>query len=342
MRIYALPIIGAAVVFILVLTANVRYTYSDPYHSLLVSQSIIEHGTIYLDWYQDVGLKQIIFGYEHKYSIFPLGVPVFSVPFVLIAKLFGWDMRYHDAQLQIIIAAILCSLIFLVLYLIGRQYLSRFASFFVVLISILGSSLISTLGTALWSHIYAVLFISVSLLLIVKDRLDGKYSYLLGGLLFAAFLSRPLSAIFIVLTLVFLFFRDKKIFLRAAATAFALVVVLVFFSLQEFNKPLPDSYMPDRLWWGRPIEVAPEPGDPTHYYSHSVIPTPMGYWLKLYGLFLSPSRGLLVYSPFVLIVLVGVVRYVPRLRSVPVFWLVLTWVLLVCTDSGSESGMVWR
>ena len=49
---------GVALITTLILTATVRDTRSDPYMALLVSQSIIQNGTIKLDAYADgINLK---------------------------------------------------------------------------------------------------------------------------------------------------------------------------------------------------------------------------------------------------------------------------------------------
>ncbi|MFN2167358.1 MAG: hypothetical protein ACK2U9_13970, partial [Anaerolineae bacterium] len=54
--------------------------------------------------------------------------------------------------------------------------------------------------------------------------------------------------------------------------------------------------------------------------AHSAVP-----WRALYGHLLSPSRGLFVYSPFVVLVLAGVIWRLPRLLKQPMTWFALAW-----------------
>ena len=114
---------GVALITTLILTATVRDTRSDPYMALLVSQSIIQNGTIKLDAYADgINLKSYSIRQKngHYYNLYPLGTSLFSMPFVWGANLLGKNMVYYDHQMQIRMAALVCSLIFIVLYFSGQ------------------------------------------------------------------------------------------------------------------------------------------------------------------------------------------------------------------------------
>jgi hypothetical protein len=279
-------IAGASLVALVVATAVIRDTSSDSAQSLLVSQSIVEHGTIALDAYAgDVALVHILPGYGEKFNFFPLGTPVFSVPFVAVLRALGLDMRYDEAWAQVLIITLICPLLYLILYRMGRELVSASAAFSITTIAFLGSSLVSTLGTALWSHVYTALFITSALFLIVRAEVRGPEHmnpYVLGALLFGAFFCRPSAAAAIAAILAYTAVRDRAAFLRTSATAAALLLAFVAYSFHRFDLPLPPYYLPDRLsspQWGR----------------------------SLYGLLMSPSRGVLVFSPFVAVVLAGTV-----------------------------------
>jgi hypothetical protein len=51
-------------------------------------------------------------------------------------------------------------------------------------------------------------------------------------------------------------------------------------------------------------------------------------WEALAGIFVSPSRGLFIYSPFFLLTLAGSAVYFSRLKKQPLFWLIITWLFL--------------
>ena len=195
-------------------------------------------------------------------------------------------MVYYDHQMQIRMAALVCSLIFIVLYFVGRCYVSQIASFTIAMVSFLGSSLISSMGTALWAHDFTVLFTSLSLLLIVRYE-SGKTPklnpYLLGFLIFSAYLCRPNSCFLIIAVFVYVFLKSRRMFVKTAALSFGCLVMLSAFSLYEYGQILPDYYM---LGIGK---------ERTFHVRE--------FWTALYGIFLSPARGIIVYSPFLILYL---------------------------------------
>lgn len=299
-------IIGAVMVAAVVLTGEIRDTRSDPYASLLVSQSIVEHGTVKLDHYaRSINFKhhgiRIING--HVYYWYPLGTPVFSVPFVAGALALGYDMRSDESETQIAIAALISALVFVVLYLIARNYLPPLMSFALVGVSFLGSSLTSSMGTALWSNDYTTLFSALIILVLVlyeSGRIKRPDPYLLGFLAFGAYLSKPTGAIAALLVFVYLLVKRKDLVIRYGAAFGLLFGLFVLFSYVELGRVLPEYYDPRVM-----------SGD----FS----------WTSLEGVLLSPSRGVLVYSPFFVLSLFGGVFFFKGLGKNPLFWLALGW-----------------
>jgi hypothetical protein len=226
-----------------------------------VSQAILEQGTIRLDAYVDKLIPQMErVAYElteqdgHSYSIYPLGTPLFSLPFVWIANLFGRDMSIldHNYRLQNDLSALLSALVFLVLYRIGRYYVSPPASLLIALISVLGSALISTVGTALWSVDLAVLFLALSMWILVRyqaGRAGNWDPYLLGSALFAAYFCRPTTVTLVVVALAFLFVTRRKEAIKAALSAVALLLPFVVFNWIEFGQPLSEYYYGTPMRW---------------------------------------------------------------------------------------------
>jgi hypothetical protein len=76
---------------------------SDPRYTLIVSQSILENGTIALDayandliWGEPANFAEnfnIVERNGRFYNYFPAGPSILSVPFVAMANWAGWDMR---------------------------------------------------------------------------------------------------------------------------------------------------------------------------------------------------------------------------------------------------------
>jgi hypothetical protein len=220
------------------------------------------------------------------------------------------------------------------LYAIGRRLVRPWASLVIAFVSVVGSSLISTLGAALWSLNFTTLIIALALWILVRweetiqiltpDDSRGYYgagsssgqAYLLGLLFFLAFLSRPSSVAFIAPALVLVFWRTSpsgrrvnltrsrtgSLFWKVAIAALAPLILFAGWSLAEYGSWFPPYYTPARLQGtGQPL------------------------WIGIAGNLFSPSRGLLVYSPFFLLLLVAVFLFWRELRRLPLFWLCVAW-----------------
>jgi hypothetical protein len=304
-------LIFCLVAFLVAYRAPVDYTRGDARGTLLTSQAILEHGTIRLDaYFQTKPYSTVI---EHNgsfYYLFPLGTPVFATPVVALANLLGDHMAdlAADARWQRHLAAVSVAASLALIYLIARAYLGVAASLFLATAFVFGSSIASTMGTALWNSNLAVVFILLALLLLVHDRWAARpwlYGIVLGLLLFAATFTRPTAAAFVVAVLGYLLIWQRRLMLPTVLGLAMPLGLLVAFSWWELGQPLPDYYLPSRLAtaWA-------------------------GFWPALAGNLISPARGLLVYSPFLLLTIVGALAFIRSLARLPLFWLALAWLLL--------------
>ncbi|MCK4912077.1 MAG: glycosyltransferase family 39 protein, partial [Thermodesulfovibrionales bacterium] len=172
-------------------------------------------------------------------------------------------------------------------------------------VSFFGSSLSSSLSTALWNLNFEVLLITFCLLLLAahdRGRLSSPKPYLLGVLLALAFACRPTAALFILACFLYLYLTDIRALLKTAAASFAGLVVFMAFSLYTYGMILPPYYFTKA--------------------SGGSIPT------AFYGVLLSPSRGLLIFSPFIALVLIYAFALRKQLKGFKIFWLVLSWPVL--------------
>jgi hypothetical protein len=264
------------------------YRTSDPLGTLLVSQSILKHGTVKLDNYsQDILDRfdwQIFTRNGHTFYSYPLGTSFYMIPFVAIANLTHMDMekKDHEIVLQGGLAALSATLALLLIYLLARCYFAPPVSLFLTLILTFGSAVSSTLALALWNMNLSVLFLLWSLLLLVRDNMGIKKlnPYLLGFLLFSAFFCRPTTAIFIFVVMAYLFIKNRIAFFKSALIVLPCLAALLLFSINVYHYVYPSNY--DFKFTG-----------------YSVFNN--FRWEALYGHLLSPSRGLLVYSPFLVL-----------------------------------------
>lgn len=331
---YELPVarfalwLAAFLVFAVVMTGRVRYTDGDSRYCLLATTALIEHGNLRLDPYaQELDLTQLNHGHNwmifragknsHYYYDYPVGTQVFALPFVWIGRQFGMNplTREDDAAMQMGIAAILCVSIFLLLFRLGNLYLGHWAALLFALAVFLGSTLTSTLGTALWSQNFQTLFTVLALLEIASWE-QGKRSKLRGGwlgfLLFAAYLCRPTAAALVVAVIGYVAWRQRKALPWVMGVSGSLFLLFVLWSYLETGMPLPRYYDPTR--WN--------PGK--------------GFWEHLLPLWLGPARGLWSFTPVMFLVFAAWafrgIRFRP-LHLMVWLWLLLHTILLLRSQS---------
>jgi hypothetical protein len=323
LRRWLLPLTGMAFVFLITYFSVNKFANSDPYLSLLVSQAILEHQTVKMDAYKDTAQPPLdIYGRdgmvvrqgEHYYYYLPMGPSVFSLPFVQVAQWFGKDMQLPADvfAVQRVLSALLSALIFGVVFKIAESYLDTLSAFVITCVSVLGSTLTSTVGTALWNMGFVVLFTSFALLLIVRYE-TGKsrtlHPYWLGFCLFAAYFCRPTSAVFIALVFAYLLLRHRSEFLKTAGSALFFLMLFVAHSWWEYGQPLP-------VYYG-------SVGGRVAVHAQRV---PL--LTALYGTTLSPGRGLFIFSPFFAWLFIIAARYGGILGRKPLVWLCLIWFAL--------------
>lgn len=287
----------ALAIVAVIATQSTHNTGSDPRGTLLVSQAIAQHGTVKLDSYGETLLNS--YGYviqrkgEHFYNYFPLGTALVSTPFVAIANVLGYDMTKDEPLIQMALASLAALLIALILYKTARLYLAKTSSLLLVGLCWFGSALASTVGTALWSHDFAFVFSSAAIFLALRNRQPAGLltPILIGTSLFLAYLCRPTLALLAPFLLLYYFIHDRKSALLAAAALGLLLLTFMGWSQHEFAQILPDYYLPKRL----------EDGD---------------FKTAVYGNLLSPARGLLIFSPFLVISFALTVLLAPRNKAV--------------------------
>jgi hypothetical protein len=285
--------------------ARVLSTGSDPWGCLLTSQALIEHGTIRLDAYADATRDfQFVDKNGHRYYFFPLGTPLLAVPYVFVARLQGANMavRADDAAAQHVLAVTATTAASALIMVLCRMFLPSFASVLVAAAFSLGSMVMSSMASALWNFDFAVPLLLGAMLPVVRferGMSQRLHPVPVGVLLVLAYLCRPTAAPFVVATFAFTLVRRRRD-LPVLAAAFAIpLAVFAAFSWHEFGQILPDYYLPGRL---RLEDLT---------------------WRSLYGVLLSPGRGLLVFCPYLFMTLAGTIAFARRLWHLPLFWMAL-------------------
>ncbi len=324
-------------VFALALLSPVETVDSDPAIALLVSQSLLDHHTLRLDAYRDD--PACAYDLESDYRIrkrgghlyyYAPGVPILSLPFVWVANRFGFHMldQATEQATQNVLSALCCAAIFWLLYLACRSILEPAASLIIVGISVLGSPLISTVGAGLWSSDYATLFLSLTVLCLARydaarngvgsRNAASLFLYLLPIALGAAFFARPSAGFAILALLIYLLGEPDRRIARGAAGILVLGCITILASWSGWMRWIPASF-----YYLSPTRLYPE-----------------GRLAEgLAGALWSPSRGLLVFCPFLILVLAGAAWRIFDWRRQRLLRFALVWIVL--HTLGVASRTVW-
>lgn len=309
-----LLIIICCLILATVIFSRNKNTSSDPHGTLVTAQSIIEYQSIKLDNYKNLEKYdyKIYNKNGHYYYFFPLGSSISSLPFVFIAtQIFPFDMNeyFDESVLQVLITAFISVLIFLFLFKIANIYIDTRLSIILSAMFWFGTSLSSTSGTALWSHNFASLYAAIAIFLTITITKDDNFKWMMLGLvLFMAYLTRPTMSLLAISTILYLFFSQRKsISIKTALLAGLFLCLFAVFSLCEYNQVLPDYYMPKRL----------NSSDT--------------FWTALYGNIFSPSRGLFIFSPFLLLIILNIDLFFSVLKRNKTLLIFLGWITLHLT-----------
>lgn len=250
-------------------------------------------------WVQRVG--------EHYVSSYPILPGLLAVPVYLLPMLaFGdgsWALVNLLAKLS---ASLIAALSVLVLYLALRRLAPATPAAAVALVYAFGTSTWSVSSQGLWGHGPAQLFMALAVYCALRgDEAPRHLGYggLAAGLMVA---SRPATGLVAAALLAYALVRHRGQGLRALLGALAIVLPLALHNLWQFGS-LQGGYA--RL-------------HATHATYHGV-PSAWGSSLAegLLGLLVSPSRGLLVYSPVLVFALAGLVQALGERRQPLLRWL---------------------
>ena len=291
---------------------------ADSHYSMLVSQSLIDHGSFQLDQYALPRYEPVWHGYYYKngpvyqleiarghiYYHLPPGSSVLSTPFVAVLNLFGVSAAKPDGtydpqgevRIEAGLAALLMATLAAIFFFTARLLLPLWWSVIVALGGALGTQVYSTASRALWSETWGILLLGIVLYLLLRKE-SGKREFnpiLLATLLSWMYFVRATFSVHIFAITVYLLIFHRRLFLRYAVTGAAWLAGFVLYSWLNFGQLLPNYYRASRLQF----DV---------------------FWEALAGNLVSPSRGVLVYVPvlfFVAFMLVRFRRYLVHRRLV--------------------------
>jgi hypothetical protein len=217
--------------------------------------------------------------------VYPIGTALVSVPYVAVALAIRDPgpvlpprlANRWEKHLSALLAATATAALFLALRRIAGEPAALGAAF----VFAFATTAFSSMSQALWSTTGEVLFICIALWLVLADEAGAARNLMAGLLLGAAFLCRPTAlgaAAAIGLGLVARR-RPGTAWYALGVIASTLAVVIVLNQL--YGHPLGAYGLMHRATWGHNVQEG------------------------LLGTLLSPSRGLLVFCPYVLLCLIA-------------------------------------
>jgi hypothetical protein len=267
--------------------------------------SLVRHGDLDLDEYQPAINRNDSYGIQtvnhHRYDLFPWGTAVLVSPLVFLvdrgAQLFGTDLeRYGRSNTNVeqrvmlriehSIGSLFVALTAAVVYRIGRERLRRKGALLLVAVFTLATPAFSVISRAAWSNGPAMFFMALTLLLLLRAGRRPSFAAYAGGTVGLAYLCRPTMSIAVVATGIYIVFRCRDQLLGFLACGGLVAILFFVVNLTVFHAWFPTYFRPGSR--GRPEDVAQ----------------------ALAGNLISPSRGLLVFSPVLIFAVVGVISMV--------------------------------
>jgi hypothetical protein len=225
--------------------------------------------------------------------VYPWGSPLLSLPAVAFFNADGFKIAPHrsryrynwsaELRMQVLIATAVCALTIWVAFIAARHLLPLEWSLTVALAAAFATPIWSNASRSLWPQTWSVLLMMIAILILLSGSIRP---FILGTVLAWSCLARPTMipqvAAITLYVLVRYDYRFLSRYIAGGLSSAIPVCALMFF------------------FTGGLFSVA---------YPLLLFDFPHQFWLRLYGLLLSPSRGLLVFSPVILIPVYLVIRY---------------------------------
>ena len=299
---------------------------SDTIPSVLMPISMLRGDGVRLDRFRHIWPSHLPYYVADKggaiVSRYPLGPPLLALPFT-VPQLALLDRRHVDWERDgngalywarklgkisaAALAAITGAALYLLLCAIGLAAVALPAT----LITALGSNLWMTGSQSLWQHGPAAMALTVALVLTVPPAPTRLRLLLAGGACAALVYCRPQDALFAMVIVLAVAIRDG---IRAGF----LVPPAADRARQRAHRVQPDLLRPCA---GRIRRAAGDHQSRRAWEHHAVRRRPAGAML---GTLVSPSRGLFVFTPWVVLTLLALPAIWPALRS----WIVLRLTIL--------------
>ena len=237
---------------------------------------------------------------DHVCSIFPPGMAIVALPFFAPFVLLGADpfdlgLLIHGGH---VVAAIVEVLATLVLWSVLRRFAGPRWSLTLILLYFLATSVRTVASQALWQHAGVHLAVAGAIWLVLREEPVGRAREFLAGVVvgLGAVVRQTTGLVIVGLSAL----RPLRLAVMLGGAALGVAPLLVY----------------NWIAFGSPLEQG---------YGTKPFDTPLA--VGLYGLLFSPSRGLFIYTPYLLFAFVALLRAWrwPGAVALRLRWLSLVW-----------------
>jgi len=238
---------------------------------------------------------------DHVCSVFPPGMAILALPFFAPLVIAGFDPLDLGLLVRMghVVGALVEVLATLVLWSCVRRFVGPRWSLVLVLLYFFGTSVRTIASQALWQHSGVHLAVALALSVVLREESVGYGRELVAGL--ALGLGTVVRQTTALVALGIGGLSPRRLLAGLAGAAIGAAPLLAYNYL-AFGSPLEQGY------GTKPFDAPIATG--------------------LYGLLLSPSRGLLIYTPYLIFALVALLRAwrwpgetARRLRTLSLVWL---------------------
>ncbi len=311
--------------FLIYMSNGREISSGDPVPTVFVAVNFVKHGTVFLDDLQEYipyhNLPYYVSEQKGRivsnYPVFPgiMASPIFA-PFVWMGMLEKGDGDLVWRYLAKLCGAIFTSLSVYFMYLTLRRLIAKNGALVLAYAYGLGTALWPIASQSLWQHGPSVLWWTLALYFIVllqqsDKRTQQNRCLILSGIATGcALLCRTVNGVGVAwLCLIFLI-RYKKQSIYFITPAILLTVLLLSYNIILFDSWKGGDVVLHSLHW----EL-----DRVKEDSWS---TPL--WVGLPGQLISPSRGIFIFSPFLIFSFLGIVLIWKKKEPC---WRILAWTI---------------
>ncbi|MFA6272512.1 MAG: hypothetical protein WC693_05435 [Patescibacteria group bacterium] len=286
------------VLIFLVYISSVRFLGTiDGAPTRMLPISILKEGDFDLDEYVPARQDDFVWFVliettdGHFISKYPVLSSILALPFYAIPHFLGIGFTTAIIiTLSKISAAFITAISAILLLFIFRKYLSEKWSVFLTIAYAFGTSSWTVSSQDLWQHGASQLFLILTVYLLLKPKKSDLRFLLIGVVIGLSIAARYLNVIFGAVYLIFILYKYRtKIFSTLLGVLVPLSLVLIY-----------QSYYLDN-----PFQT----GYSCNAYSNRSFACIEGWYSEFWdgfgGLLISPSRGLFIFTPFLIFSLIG-------------------------------------